>query len=266
MYPELFHIGPIPIRGYGVMLAASFFLGVLYIKWIAKRDDKPFEEYLAIAYIMIFGGVIGGRLSYVLFHLDDFANDWTSTFNPFSSGQFGIAGLNLYGGVLLALLGTFIYCRIKKISVLDTFDYFSPTMGIGLALGRVGCLLNGCCFGTPTELPWGINYSLGSIPYMIYGDISLHPSQIYSSLYGLGLFVLLNALLKKRKFIGQPIGIYLMIEALFRIGIEYVRYYEDAMYFAFGSVQITYNYLIALFLFSLGLVIYITQKKNIIIK
>ena len=66
MYPELFHIGPIPIRSYGVMLVISFFAGVLYMKYVSKRYNKSFETYLNIAYIMIFGGIIGARLAYVL--------------------------------------------------------------------------------------------------------------------------------------------------------------------------------------------------------
>ncbi|RKX19787.1 MAG: prolipoprotein diacylglyceryl transferase [Candidatus Zixiibacteriota bacterium] len=262
MYPELFHIGPIPIRSYGVMLALAFFIGVWYVRGMTKRDGKSFESFLTIAYIMIFGGVIGGRLSYVLFHLDEFSNNWSATFNPFANEQFGIAGLNLYGGILLALLGTWVYCKLKDISVLEVLDYFSPALGIGIAVGRIGCFLNGCCFGTPTELPWGISFPVGSIPYSIFGDLHLHPSQIYSSLYGLGLFILLHYLLKHRKFPGFPVGILLMVESVFRIAIEYVRYYEDAMYFSIGDISITYNYLIAISLFILGLMILIFNYKK----
>jgi len=134
MCPELFHIGPIPIRSFGVMMALSFLLGVLYVQRIAKRDGKPFEPYFMIAYIMIIGGVVGARLAYVLLHLDEFTGHWTRTFNPFAEGQFGIAGLNLYGGVLLALIGTFAYCRWKRISVLDAFDYFAPTLALGIGI------------------------------------------------------------------------------------------------------------------------------------
>ena len=154
MYPELFHIGPITIRSYGLMLALSFFVGVLYIYLMARRDNKPFDRFLNVAYIMIFGGIVGARLFYVLFHLDEFAGNWTSSFNPFGSGQFGIAGLNMYGGIVLAVIGSFLYCRWRRLSTLDVFDYFAPTVGIGLGVGRIGCFLNGCCFGTPTDLPW----------------------------------------------------------------------------------------------------------------
>lgn len=263
MYPELFHIGPIPIRSYGLMLAVSFFLGVLYIKHIASRDKKPFEPFLTVAYVMIFGGIIGARLLYVLFHLDEFAGNWTASFNPFGSDQFGIAGLNMYGGVVLAIIGTILYCRFKKMSVLEVLDFFSPTLGLGLALARIGCFLNGCCFGTPTDLPWGISFPPESIPRSVYFDAHLHPSQLYSSLYGLGLFLLLHLVMKRKRFAGQLIALLFMIEAVFRFAIEYVRFYEEEMVFTLDGLQPTYNQLISLFLFLLGLGIYVYQRKRI---
>lgn len=263
MLPELFHIGPLPIRSYGLMLAISFFLGVLYVKYVTKRDNKDFEPFLTIAYIMIFGGVIGARLFYVLFHLSEFSGRWGDSFNPFSGPEFGIAGLNLYGGVIVAIAGTFIYCRMKKLSLLEVFDYFAPTLGLGLAFTRIGCFMNGCCYGTPTDLPWGISFPPGSIPYSIFGDAHLHPSQLYSSLYGLMLFVLLHFMMKKKKFTGQLVAILFMVEALFRFLIEYVRYYEDAMYVQIGPYQPTYNSVISVSLFILGLGIYLIQRRKV---
>ncbi|UCC43975.1 MAG: prolipoprotein diacylglyceryl transferase [Candidatus Zixiibacteriota bacterium] len=262
MLPELFEIGPFPIRGYGLMLAISFILGVLYIQRITARDGKPFEPFLSIAYIMIFGGVIGARLFYVILHIPEFAGNWISVVNPFQSDQFGIAGLNLYGGVLLAIAGTLIYCRWKKLSTLEVFDYFAPTLGLGLVFTRIGCFLNGCCFGTPTDLPWAVTFPIGSIPYSVYGDQHLHPAQLYSSLYGLALFLLLHFLAKRKQFAGQVMAVLLMSEATFRFVIEYVRYYENAMLFAVGSWQPTYNQVVSLILFVSGLVLYIVRRKH----
>ena len=263
MLPELFNIGPIPIRSYGLMLAISFFVGVMYVKYVTKRDNKPFEPYLSIAYIMIFAGVIGARVSYVLFHLSEFQGHWLDTFNPFGSNEFGIAGLNLYGGVVLAIISTFIYCRLKNLSILEVFDYFSPTLALGLGITRIGCFLNGCCFGTPTDLPWGVSFPEGSIPYHIFGSQHLHPSQLYSSLYGIGLFFVLNYMMQRKKFTGQIVAILFMVEAAFRYLIEYVRYYEDAMYVSFLGFNPTYNHLISISLFLLGLGIYLYQSKKV---
>jgi len=262
MYPELFHIGPLPIRSYGVALAISFLLGVLYVHRQARKYNKPFEPYLTIAYIMIVGGVVGARLSYVLAHLSDFAGNWWSVLNPFRGDEFGIAGLNLYGGLIVAVLGMYLYCRVKGLSVLEVFDMFSPTLGIGLAVTRIGCFLNGCCFGTPTELPWGVSFPPGSIPSYVYPNLHLHPAQIYSSLYGIFLFLLLHFMMGRKKFTGQLIAIMFMVEAAFRYAIEYVRYYESEMHFPLLGMNPTYNHVVSIGLFILGAGIYITQMKK----
>ena len=262
MHPELFHIGPVPIRSYGVMLAISFLIGVAYVRWRTKRDGRPFDDYLSLAYIMVIGGLIGARLFYVVTHLEEFAGRWTAVFNPFQSGTVGIAGMNVYGGVLLAIVGSFVYCRIKKISVLETFDYFAPTLGIGLFFTRIGCFLNGCCFGTPCDLPWAVEFPTGSIPWSVYGSQHLHPSQLYSSLYGGLLFLLLHWMLKHKRFDGQVLAVLFMVEAFFRYVIEYVRYYESEMHFTFLGMHPTYNQLVSLALFATGLVIYLVQNRR----
>lgn len=262
MCPELFHIGPVPIRSFGLMLAISFFLGVYYVSRVAKRDKRPFDPFLNVAYILIIGGIVGARLSYVLLHLEDFSGRWTDSFNPFGSHQFGIAGLNLYGGVVLAIFGAWAYCRHKKLHVLDVFDYFAPTLGLGLGITRIGCFLNGCCFGTPTDLPWGVRFPVDSLPYAVFGDAHIHPAQLYSSLYGLILFVGLHFVLKKRAFIGQVVAILFMVEAVFRFALEYVRYYENAMYFTLGSIQPTYNQVVSVLLFVAGAAIYLIKRKG----
>ncbi len=262
MYPELFHIGPIPIRSWGVMLALAFLCGVYYVRAVTRRDGKSFEPFLTIAYIMIIGGVVGARLSYVALHWSDFSDNLIAIINPFHSGQFGIAGLNLYGGVLLAIGGSWVYCRLTKLSVLEVFDYFAPTLALGIGISRIGCFLNGCCFGTPCNLPWAVEFPVGSIPYTVYGSQPIHPAQLYSSLYGFGLFILLHYMLKHKKFDGELVGVTFMAEAFFRFLIEYVRYYEKEMWFELWGLHPTYNQVVALTLFILGLVIYIVQRRR----
>ncbi len=262
MCPELFHIGPVPIRSFGIMLALSFLAGVIYVSRMTRRDGKDFEPYLTVAYILIIGGILGARISYVLLHWSDFAHNLGAAFNPFHSGQFGIAGLNLYGGVLAAIGGAWVYCHLKKMSVLEVFDYFSPSLALGIGISRIGCYLNGCCFGTPTELPWGVMFPVGSIPFAIFGSQHIHPAQIYSSLYGFGLFVLLHFMMKKKQFIGQLVSVLFISEACFRYAIEYVRYYEDAMYFDLWGMHPTYNQVVSISLFIAGAAMYYLNSKK----
>ncbi len=263
LYPEFFKIGPIAIRAYGLMLTVSFLLGVFYIYRMSQKQKIDFGPLLTIAYIMIFGGVAGARLFYVLFHLEEFRGTWSSAINPFHSGEFGIQGLNLYGGILTAVILSYIYIRAKRLSVLKIFDLFAPTVGLGLIFTRIGCFLNGCCFGVPTDLPWGVTFPPDSIPAYIFGTQHLHPTQVYSSIYGVILFLILHWRLKHKLFDGQVLSLLFMIEAIFRYFIEYVRYYENDMKLYFMGAEITYNQIIAILLFLAGLIIYIFQYRKI---
>jgi phosphatidylglycerol:prolipoprotein diacylglycerol transferase len=155
-----------------------------------------------------------------------------------------------------------IFLRIKKLPWLAVFDMLAPTVGLGLGLGRIGCFLNGCCFGTPTDLPWGITFPGGSIPDSVFMNQAIHPAQLYSSAYGFMLFIVLHHILKRKRFDGQVIAIYLMVEALFRYSIEYVRYYESEMHIAFMGMDPTWNQIISILLFALGLIIYLAVPKK----
>jgi phosphatidylglycerol:prolipoprotein diacylglycerol transferase len=147
-------------------------------------------------------------------------------------------------------------------NVLEVFDYFSPTLGLGLAITRIGCFLNGCCFGLPTKEPWGISFPPGSIPYSVFQSLPLQPTQLYSSLYGLVIFLLLHFKMKHKQFTGQLVAILFMVEAVFRFFIEDLRYYEQDMTFKMAGVTVTYNQVIAVVLFAIGLGMYLYLRRR----
>lgn len=256
MFPELFKIGPITLRSYGLMLAISFFAGLYYVYQRARREGVSENFVLNLGFLSILSGIIGARLFFVFFHWSEFSTNPLNAFNPFASGtQIGIAGLNLYGGVICAIVTAVIYCLLKKQRLWQIFDIFAPAIALGIFLTRIGCFLNGCCFGTPTELPWCVHFPSGSIPYFQFGDQCLHPAQLYSSLYGLLLFLLLHWLDKRKTFYGSTFSFLLISEAFFRYLIEYVRYYEPEMVTTVLGVSFTYNHLIAILLFLTGIVL-----------
>jgi len=256
MYRTIFEIGPVAVHSYGLMLALAFFGGVWYVKRQCKREKLPFEQMLTIAYILIFCGVIGARLAFVAIHWPDFAEDPFSAINPFHGDHFGIAGLNLYGGIILAVIGVVVYLRLKKLPLLAVTDLFAPTVGLGLGIARIGCFLNGCCFGTPTDSFLGVHFPEGSIPWSVFGDQAIHPAQLYSSAYGLVLFFILHKVLKKKKFDGQVLALLFIIEAVFRYIIEYVRYYETEMSVHILGMHPTYNQLVSVMLIITGAILY----------
>jgi phosphatidylglycerol:prolipoprotein diacylglycerol transferase len=263
MFSEILSLGPISLRSYGLMLALSFFAGLFYVRWRARRESVPDNIIMNLAFLLILSGIIGARLFFVIFHWSDFSGNLFNAFNPFGSGeQIGIAGLNLYGGILLAIVTAMIYLRIKKQSLWQVLDIVAPAVGIGLFLTRIGCFLNGCCFGTPTDLPWCVHFPEGSIPFYQFGHQCLHPAQLYSSAYGLILFFLLHNTDKRKKFYGFTVSLLLMVEAVFRYLIEYVRYYEPEMETQLFGVTYTYNHLIAIGLFLFGLILMLVLRRR----
>jgi phosphatidylglycerol:prolipoprotein diacylglycerol transferase len=263
MFPEIFRIGPFALRSYGLMLALSFFIGLYYVYRKAKKEGVSQNFVLNLGFLVILAGIIGARLFFVFFHWSEFSGNLLNAFNPFASGtQIGIAGLNLYGGVVFAVATAVIYCLLKKQRLWQIFDIFAPAIALGIFLTRIGCFLNGCCFGTPTNLPWGVHFPVDSIPYYQYGSQCLHPAQLYSSAYGLLLFFMLIYLDKHKKFYGSTFSYLLMIEAFFRFIIEYVRYYEPEMITKVFGISFTYNHIIAICLFLLGLVLHFLLRKR----
>jgi len=256
MYPTILKIGPIGIHGFGLMLTLSFFAGLWYIYKRCRAEKLSFDQMLNVAYILIFGGLVGARLGFVVLHWGDYAHNLLAIINPFGNEQFGLAGLNLYGGVVVGVGVAWWYLWRVRLPIWAVSDLFAPTLGLGLGIARIGCFLKGCCFGTPTSLPWGISFPEGSLAYYVFGAEHLHPAQLYSSAYGLLLFFLLHHLLKRKRFDGQVAGVLFMTEAVFRHLIDYVRYYEAEMSFHFLGMHPTYNQLTAVLLFALGAFIY----------
>jgi phosphatidylglycerol:prolipoprotein diacylglycerol transferase len=262
LHPEVLELGPVVVRAYGVMLALSFLLGTFYVWRMSRRFGRSFEPLIGMAYVLVIAGMVGARLGYVVVHLSEFAGNPWAAVNPFAGESVGIAGLNVYAGLLLAMVSAWIWCRVKGLDVLDTFDLFAPAFALGLGLTRIGCFLNGCCFGTPCDLPWAVTSPFGSIPYAFFGATPLHPAQLYSSVYGFVLFGLLHLLLKRRAFAGQVAAVLLMVEAGARFSIEFVRYYETTMHVPLGFWNPTYNHLVALGLFVTGAAIYLSRWRN----
>jgi phosphatidylglycerol---prolipoprotein diacylglyceryl transferase len=159
MHPILVQIGVFPLYSYGLLLALSFILA-LYLT--LKRADKagiPRPVINDLALWVLAGGIIGCRLAYVIVNYkDEFQGRLLNIINPLQNGVFGIGGMNLIGGLILATLLGMAFIRWKKYSPLLAADLVMPTVALGIGITRIGCFLNGCCWGKPTGLPWGVTF------------------------------------------------------------------------------------------------------------
>lgn len=260
MHPELFRIGPFVVNSYGVLLALAFIVGmILAIKKGEKRGiDANFM--MNLAFICMVSAVVGSRLFYVLFHLNEFEGRWIYTFLPIQrDGTIGLGGLIFLGGFLGCLISGAIYVRIKKGSFLKVTDSIAPSIALGLFLGRIGCFLNGCCYGKECDLPWGVTFPQHSPAGFQMGAVPLHPTQLYSSGYALLIFIVLMYLDRRQRFDGFLFGLFMTLYGIARFTVDFFRYYESQMFLVDG---IDFNQIVSLLLVISGILLIIVKKPK----
>jgi len=196
MLPELFHIGSFPIRSFGVMLLVGFAVGV----WIATRRaakygiDKDALATLAIWAVIM--GVVGARVFWVL-------QEWPYySKNPGHILKVTEGGMTSYGGIVFGLATVLIWCRRTKTRFTDTFDLLAAPALIMHGFGRIGCFLNGCCYGSPCDLAWAVTVRPDAGPVYLG-----HPAQLYDTLMAFaGAAILLW--IEKKTFASRRPGSY----------------------------------------------------------
>lgn len=211
MYPELFHIGGFTVNSYGVMMALAFISAGFVAHWqFKKRGIKP-EFIYALLIATIVGGLLGGKIHYLILHPEQFPeNLW--------SGQ----GLVWFGGLFGAIAAVIVVALVRKERLTAIMDSGASAVAMGYAVGRIGCFLRGCCHGTPTDLPWGLSFPQG-IPPTPEG-VRVHPTQLYSSAASLVIFALLVWVIGPRFTREGPlIFVYAVLAGIARFLIEFIR-------------------------------------------
>ena len=221
MHPIAFQLGPLTIHWYGVMIALAFLAGLWTATRRARRENISAERIADVTLWLMVGAIAGARFVYVTtYWRDEFADQ---PFREVFMIQHG--GLVFYGGFIGAAIAAFIYIRWKKMPLWKTLDVLAPSVAFGSVFGRIGCLLNGCCYGRHTDLPWGLTFTnpqaheLSGTPV----GVPLHPTEIYDALLNFGLYLFLAWLFRRKKFDGQIFATYLLCYAVTRSFVEYFR-------------------------------------------
>jgi phosphatidylglycerol:prolipoprotein diacylglycerol transferase len=218
---------PVPIYSYGVMLGTSLVVGWFIALRLAKQDGVPEQEAGTIYMWTAVWSIIGSRVLYVLTNLNEFDS-------VVEMAMVNRGGLVAYGGMIGGFLASWYGCRKRGIELLRWADVSAPSVVLGTAITRVGCLLFGCDFGRRSDLPWAIAFPKGSpawnqhvreslLPQSAEWSYRVHPTQIYESLVGLSLFALLMFIRKKRTFSGQVFLAWVLGYGIMRPLIEIVR-------------------------------------------
>lgn len=210
-----FSIGGLAIYWYGILVAAGFLVGLWTASRRAPRAGLMPGVVADLGPWLVVGALVGARLWYVISYWEeDFAAQPLSQIFNIRAG-----GLVFYGGLVGATLAVLIHARRRAVPVAPLADVLAPSIALGHAFGRVGCLVNGCCHGTPTALPWAVHYA--DNPAL--GHTGVHPTQAYEAVLLLGLYAALAGQFRRRQFPGQTFALYLLAYAVIRFTVEFWR-------------------------------------------
>ena len=218
MKPVLFQIFGTSFYSYYIFVTLGIFAGLYLFYKYSKRSDINATAFLDISIMSIISGYVGGRIFHVLFSVPSYYIEHPQEIFYFWSGGYAI-----YGATITPILFIYIYSKYKKFDFMKVTDALAPALSMGTAIGRIGCFMQGCCYGKETKMPWGIIFPEGTNGGITPSNILLHPTQIYLSLHGLLMFFILRHIFNNKKYDGQITYWYFVLYALGRFIIELFR-------------------------------------------
>jgi phosphatidylglycerol:prolipoprotein diacylglycerol transferase len=215
MHPILINIGSFNLYTYGLFVALGFLTAMQVSKINAKPHGISAEIITDIFFVILISALVGARLLYVIINFNSYRDNLLGVFHIWNGG------LVFFGGFIAAVTACAIYFKKKNLSIFKTADIIAPGIALGHAVGRIGCLFAGCCYGKVCDLPIAIKFTNSDSLAPL--NIFLHPTQIYSMISNLILFFTLLWLQKRKKFDGMVFLIYIILYSLFRSIIEFFR-------------------------------------------
>jgi phosphatidylglycerol---prolipoprotein diacylglyceryl transferase len=259
VHPEILDWGPLHLRSYGLMLAIAFLVGT----WLGLREAKRLaldeDKLVTVVLVALVGSVLGARLLYVMEHLEDFRHQWTGALALWQGG------LTLYGGIVAGTVAGLAAARQLRLPRWTVADALTPSLALGTVFGRVGCFLNGCCYGRPTSLPWGVVFPQESFATLEYGRVPLHPAQLYNAAAGLVMFLAAWALRRHVRVPGTLFWGFIAVFSVSRVGLDLTRAYEPgATVLTLSGFPVTESQLtsLALLLFALLMSIRLSRGEH----
>jgi phosphatidylglycerol:prolipoprotein diacylglycerol transferase len=254
MYPTLFELGPVTIYSYGVLLAAAYLLGLKFAMVRGRQRGLDEARVMDLGIYVIISALVGAKLMLLIVDFRHFTTDSTAVFGLLRSG--GV----FYGGLILAVAVALWYLRRYRMPTWDVCDAFAPGIALGHVVGRLGCLLAGCCYGRQTDVPWAIVFTNPEAAANVGTplDVHLHPTQLYeASAEALILGLLLATESRGKAFSGRTFWSYILLYGASRFVIEFYR--GDPRGMVMGLVST--SQFISLFLMPLAIVMLIRLRS-----
>lgn len=240
-----------PVHGFALMAVVAFYLGLRLARRRSRREGLDPDLIEDMAPWIMLGGLIGARLLFVAEYWGEKVASLGGVFRVWEGG------IVFYGCVLGAVVALLLFRAFRTFPLLATLDVLAPSLALGIAIGRVGCFLNGCCYGDrcdipwlavrfpPNSPPWLAEEAQGVIPAAAPASLPLHPTQLYSSLNGLVLLALLSAYYPLRRRNGEVFGLFLLTYPILRFLVEALRDDEKALITGLTIAQATSLFVLA---------------------
>lgn len=244
--PDIFQLGPIHLRWYGLMLGIAFIICLELSYRRARKYGFPQELIAAVAFWGLLSGLLGARIGYILSHTQEF-----SFGRPLEWIAIWQGGQTFFGGLAGGLVGLTVVVYLRRAKWWEIADLMAPVMALGHAIGRIGCFMRGCCYGKVTEMWCGIRFPdhidadsgmiVGSDVYLDHlasgriessaqWSLPVHPTQLYSVAALLVISAVLWRLYDRRTFDGMIAVTYLILYGIWRFAIEFVRTEPRALF------------------------------------
>jgi phosphatidylglycerol:prolipoprotein diacylglycerol transferase len=264
MRQVLFTFGGLKVFGFGAMIVVAFISATWLACWRARKEKLDPEIVMDMSFWVVLIGMVGARALYCIEYWGvEIKNLWEVL-------QYWKGGIVFYGGVIGSTVAFLIYRRLRPFPLRPYMDVLAPSIAVGILFGRLGCFLNGCCYGDICHFPWAVSFPRPSPPWvqqfelgMIPGDaawsLPVHPTQIYSAIDGLVLFLLLSAYYPFRRRHGEVMALLAVTYPVSRFLIEYLRNDESAF---FAGLTVSQNISIALLLTGVTFWAWLRQQKS----
>ena len=254
---DLFSIGRFTVHGYGLMIGLGFLCAVYAGSFLAQKRGLSEPDFVNMAIYVLVIGFLGGKLLHIIVEFKAFLEDPLSVM--------GSEGFVVYGGILTGIATIYTYCRIKKLVFLDYIDLFATVVPVNQALGRIGCLLAGCCYGRQTDSHFSLIFPEGCIAP---AGVRLLPTQPLMAAGNFVIFVTLTVIWLKacpskdgstpgKHIRGLATSLYLIMYSAGRFVIEFFRDDERGAVGALSTSQF-----ISIFIFAAGIVLLIFSLRK----
>jgi phosphatidylglycerol:prolipoprotein diacylglycerol transferase len=254
MHPILFDFGTFTIYSYGVLLAAAYLLGLQFALVRARARGLDAQRVMDLGIWIIISALVGAKLLLLIVDFRQFTD------NPRDLLGLARSGGVFYGGLIAAVVVALVYLRRHTLPLWTTTDVFAPGIALGHVVGRLGCLLAGCCFGRETTVPWAITFhNPAAIPQGTPLGVPLHPTQLYEAGAEALILVLLLATERRgRPFPGRTFWSYMFLYGLSRFIIEFYR--GDSRGMVFGALST--SQFVSIFLVPLAIVMLFVLSRR----